>query len=191
MYQSINKQVGETMSTDKEMDNSKEENELSVGEDIMNLSQPTNTIVIKIDTNEHNNTHKNIFLAINSANGTGKVDYSDTSKASDDIVYDYGVMMHDNQPALNRNSIIEIRSTYKKRLSKLEDIKCKLDPNSDEEYDIIEDVIELFKEVITICNNHKNKDVLDGECIYEITEIVFKARSQYEDLKSQHKELFI
>jgi hypothetical protein len=106
---------------------------------------------------------------------------SDAVKSSKEIIYDYGKQITENIPVINKDGIREIRAECINRLNKLEEKQKMLDEMDSEFYDI-DDIIDLYKETLKICQDHKNQDVFDSESVYKISFSYYRASDSFKKL---------
>jgi hypothetical protein len=99
------------------------------------------------------------------------------------LFYDYGRTVYENKPVINSESIRNLRTQCQIKVNKLNQKKNLLD-ETDGEFYVLDDIIDLFKEAFSICHQYRNQDILDGETISKICVSYFRAYDQYKQLFS-------
>ena len=94
------------------------------------------------------------------------------------LFYDYGNYINENRPKVDLDSINDLRSDCKNKINKLIDIKNNMDEFEDD-YDLIEDVLVLFKDTYELCKSQRNKESFDADIIDSICRSYNKACESY------------
>lgn len=93
-------------------------------------------------------------------------------------IYDFGKAINENKPIIDKDTFNKIRAECKDRLKKLEE-KFQIVDKYDGEFDRIEDVIMLYKDVYQVCQDNRKRNVLDEDTVIAISKDFNKASDEY------------
>ncbi|WP_346877104.1 hypothetical protein [Clostridium sp. UBA5712] len=150
------------------------------------IRQSSKNYVLNIKSNNADSSIivQNSFIGnIGLENNNSNVKMNDPKQKETSTFYDFGKQICENKPILNYDSIKLVRSDCKDMMKKV-DSKRKLMDEYDSEVDEIDDIIDLIKETLVLCEKHKNQEVFDSKETINISISYYKCKKKFNQLIS-------